>query len=295
MSIGRLSTFAATIPLSLCAATLLLFTACSSDSPNEEELDASTGSASGSEQRDGSTSSSALDGKVGTPGQNNTGGNNTGGTVDGAVVHDTTDAGGTTPIVTLDSGLGASDAGKPERPDAGEGKLCGTRGAGQCSGKQFCSFAASAQCGAADQGGTCKARPDVCEQSCTADGYCGCDGRNYCNECLAARAGTSVAHEGACETTPPTSTGKTCGGIANLQCERGLFCDYEASAGGQGCGGPIADAAGKCQPIPASCPSNPRNPRAPAAPICGCDGKTYPSACEAHLKGESVKAQGACK
>ena len=312
MSTGRPpSSFGSTISLCLCAASLLLGTACSSDSKSDEDVDASTSGATGSDSEDakkgdGSTSSRGLDGSVvtSTPGQSTPGQGTPGQTAspDGAVVSVTPASDASTPLATLDGGLQTSDAGEGAS-DAGGGRLCGTRGAAQsCGPMQFCSFAAGAQCGAADQGGTCKVRPQICEQTCTAEGFCGCDGKVYCNECLAARAGTSVAHEGACggTTTPPGTTGKTCGGIANLKCESGLFCDYAASAGGQGCGGPIADAAGKCQAVPTSCPTtttpgNPRNPRGPQAqPVCGCDGKTYASACEAHVKGASVKSQGAC-
>ena len=48
-----------------------------------------------------------------------------------------------------------------------------------------------------------------------------------------------------------------------------------------------ADAQATCAPRPTVCD-------AIAAPVCGCDGMTYPSACEAAMKGTGVNHAGAC-
>jgi hypothetical protein len=75
--------------------------------------------------------------------------------------------------------------------------------------------------------------------------------------------------------------GETCGGIANLQCDAGLACQFPA---GQ-CN--VADLGGKCVAVPETCPQ--QGPR-----ICGCDGKTYTNECELLKAGVRPDRQGAC-
>jgi hypothetical protein len=49
------------------------------------------------------------------------------------------------------------------------------------------------------------------------------------------------------------TSGKTCGGIANLQCPATTFCNYEG-ASITACA--ASDAAGKCWGVPSSCPNS---------------------------------------
>jgi hypothetical protein len=78
------------------------------------------------------------------------------------------------------------------------------------------------------------------------------------------------------EVEAPSSDGSC---AASSECEAGLFCAFSLGV----CGGP-----GVCtssEPI-AECPP---------APVCGCDGITYPSGCDATRAGVSIVHEGACQ
>ncbi|GAB4525343.1 MAG: hypothetical protein Kow00133_13860 [Amphiplicatus sp.] len=81
----------------------------------------------------------------------------------------------------------------------------------------------------------------------------------------------------------PGETGSLCAGIAGIACADPA--DYCAMPAGECVD--VADAAGVCRKRPEVCTMEYR-------PVCGCDGRTYPSACSAASKGVSVAHDGEC-
>ncbi|MET0386819.1 MAG: Kazal-type serine protease inhibitor domain-containing protein [Polyangiales bacterium] len=212
------------------------------------------------------------------------------------------------------------DAGAPQ------GVVCGTRGAAECKPDEFCNFEPDQDCGGTDRGGVCEVKPEVCSEEdqpvCGCDSHTysnACDAHSagisvlhtgLCDvaECEAA-GGRPVHSDGA--STPTCSAGEQqwnidgggdegsvcclaraegeiCGGFAGLECTTtGQFCNYETSAGGQGCDGMISDASGVCQVIPQACTREYK-------PVCGCDRHTYNNDCVAHSEAVSLLHDGAC-
>jgi hypothetical protein len=144
-----------------------------------------------------------------------------------------------------------------------------------CGPGEFCEYAVGAMCGAADALGSCAPIPGACPKNLSP--VCGCDEVTYGNPCEAESHQVSVLHAGPC-----TSSNQTCGGLANAQCPAGELCDYELT---QHCGS--GDQPGHCIARPWSCPPS-------TDTVCGCDGQTYPSLCDAHAALTAVASNGPC-
>jgi hypothetical protein len=153
-----------------------------------------------------------------------------------------------------------------------------------CDGDQYCY--SDDQCGAGER---CNA-DEVCLSPCAPGEVCPAVCAGFCvedtqpDECW----GAWVDQFGACR-TPADGVypdeccfGDVCGGFANLPCEANEWCSF-----GDVPDGAAADFTGVCKPRPELCIQV-------VAPVCGRDGVTYSSECEAHVAGVDVDHEGAC-
>src|SRR5690349_19060244 len=126
-----------------------------------------------------------------------------------------------------------------------------------CGSSKYCSTAVGV-CLSAQAVGFCQDVPTSCPD--VVSPVCGCDGKQYQNQCLAAKARVSVSANGTCSIA--------CGGPSALVCaDATTYCHFADGACLTG------NAAGTCDP--AKCEGG-----TPGI-VCGCDGKTYASRCEA--------------
>jgi len=80
--------------------------------------------------------------------------------------------------------------------DSGSKDWCGGETNLLCKSDEFCDLPSNAQCGLVTNTGYCKPKPANCTDDCP--GVCGCDGKQYCNECQAQSAGVDTDPLGTC-------------------------------------------------------------------------------------------------
>lgn len=184
-----------------------------------------------------------------------------------------------------------------------------------CPGGYVCRYASGSCTGQ----GACEPMP-VVECGKVIDPVCGCDGTGYDNPCRALSAGVDFAEGGECGCAAepvvceaplvPTDLDQDgcddvcacppapeCPGSqpkdANQDgCAETCACkwdslDSDCPSEGQVCRVESCDQVGVCGAPVTDCGSD-------SPPVCGCDGVTYPNACDAEAKGMSVAASGAC-
>jgi hypothetical protein len=135
--------------------------------------------------------------------------------------------------------------------------------------------------------------PGACERD--ARGKCGyvwhsCDdepddaGASAGSDAGSVRDAGAPLDAGPVKDAGPASDASTawCGTRGGVQCASGEFCEFDLSAQ---CG--VFDQGGHCAVQPQVCP-------ALYKPVCGCDGRSYSSDCNAHGAGVSVKHDGLC-
>lgn len=169
------------------------------------------------------------------------------------------------------AGIGVAKRGSCE---VGDPRTCGSQ---SCEQGEFCSYEVAAECGETANAGVCTPTPTSCTKESVP--VCGCDDQSYGNACLANMAGTSVKHDGECE--------------SSLNCDDIYqpVCGEDGTTYANACEASRAKVTiahdGECEEEPTACP-------AIYAPVCGTDGKTYGNACEAGVVEVVVAYEGEC-
>jgi hypothetical protein len=185
-----------------------------------------------------------------------------------------------------------SSGGATSADDTQAAKSC--KSSSECQTGEYCALSDNASCGST---GTCTAKPAACPQMCLS--VCGCDGVTYDNYCYAQLAGTNMAFGGFCEESPAVA----CWPVTNQSCTLAT-AQTDCNAGGPnetykrtGSGNPTNEYCSSAlyRPTLASCAIIPDGCDATGGYVCGRDGKTYHSECDAYWTGRvGVAYTGSC-
>ena len=156
-----------------------------------------------------------------------------------------------------------------------DGDCCTATCGYACAEGEFCELAAGA-CYDTRAAGTCVAVPDTCPADLAP--VCGCNGRDFPNDCERQRMGAQKRHDGLCDL--PCDAAGECGDRCrnNQDCPPRAYCARPAGA---------CDDRGICRTRAAAC-------LAVVEPVCGCNGETYGNRCLAAVAGTSVASFGGC-
>jgi hypothetical protein len=105
-------------------------------------------------------------------------------------------AGGGTTTSSTTGSVGTGGGASTSSTGVGGGSLCGGFAGATCAATEYCDYPANT-CGAADEQGTCKPRPEACDKNLSP--ACACDGTVHGNSCDAMSAGFDVNDNGGCK------------------------------------------------------------------------------------------------
>jgi len=152
-----------------------------------------------------------------------------------------------------------------------------------CTSSQYCKFD-TGDCEADSKGRCTDGGRD--DKGCTRNiaRVCGCDQREYDNECIAENYGVTIDYEDDCDDAGRTARDfdGTC--RRSSDCSSGYYCKplFEECS--------TEDRDGFCTLIPNANDCN----NLPSDKVCTCDGKTEQNECRAEYESQGVKHRGEC-